>query len=167
MDNPKTNAKHLSQKEQYGIRKNIIRLLKQGKAPKDVAGTLGVSTQLVYKTRKDYNEKGAGGIRAQKRGRRTGEKRKLAPGQEKAIRRAIIDRSPEQLGLKCRMWTRKAIQEYIRREFRVSVPPSTLGCYLGRWGFSIQGPPRRADRRGEAGLKAWMDGEYPDRKSVV
>lgn len=58
MNELRTNAKHLSQTEQYQIRKNIIRLLKKRQSPEEVAAMLDVSRSLVYATKKAYDEDG-------------------------------------------------------------------------------------------------------------
>lgn len=161
MEELKTNAKYLSQDEQYQIRKNIVRLLKQGHAPNEVGKMLDVSRSLVYATKKAYDEKGIDGIKAGKRGRRHGEKRILTPEQERIIRQTITDKNPEQLKLKCCLWTRKAIHDYILRDFKLDLPLSTLGYYLDRWGFSVQRPTKRANKQDAARVQAWMNEEYP------
>jgi transposase len=161
MEELKTNAKKLSQNEQYQIRKNIVRLLKKGNRPDDVAAMLDVSRSLVYGTKKTYDEKGIEGIKPGKRGRRHGDKRILTPDQERAIMQTIVDKNPEQLKLKCCLWTRKAIHDYIMREYKLDMPLSTLGYYLDRWGFSVQRPVKRANKQDEARVKVWMEEEYP------
>ena len=50
MEDLKTNARNLSQAEQYQIRKNIVRLLKKGNKPDEIAAMLDVSRSLVYAT---------------------------------------------------------------------------------------------------------------------
>jgi DNA-binding CsgD family transcriptional regulator len=52
MDELRTNAKNLSQAEQYQIRKNIVRMLSSGKKPDEVAVALDISRSLVYATKK-------------------------------------------------------------------------------------------------------------------
>ena len=161
MNELKTNAKNLSQVEQFQIRKNIIRMLKKGTAPNEIAQTLDVSRSLVYATKKTYDEKGIEGIKPGKRGRRHGDKRILTPEQEQAIMKTIADKNPEQLKLKCCMWTRKAVRDYILREYKLNLPLSTLGYYLQRWGMSVQRPVKRANKQDAARVQAWMDEEYP------
>ena len=106
-----TDAKKLKQNEQYLIRKNIIRLSSQYFGVEQIAEMLGVSTRLVYSTKKAYRERGIEGIKPRKRGRRTGEKRNLTPEQEKEIQEIIRDKTPEQLKLKCSFWNRRAIRD--------------------------------------------------------
>ena len=53
----------LSPEDQYQLRKSIIRLLKKGLAPGEIAETLDVSRSHVYATKKTYDEKGIEGIK--------------------------------------------------------------------------------------------------------
>lgn len=161
MNELRTDAKKLSQSEQYQIRKNIVRLMKKGIKPDEIADTLDVSRSLIYATKKAYEEKGIEGIKPGKRGRRHGDKRILTPAQERAIMKTIVDKNPEQLKLKCCLWTRKAIRDYILREYNIDMPLSTLGYYLARWGFSVQRPIKRANKQDAARVQAWMNDEYP------
>jgi transposase len=157
----RTNAKHATSEEQYQIRKSIVRLLKAGKTGKEIANLLDVSEGHVSGVRKAYNEGGISAIKLKKRGRKTGEQRKLTPGQEKEIRNIIVDKNPEQLRLKGCMWTRKNICELIVYKYKISMPQSTLGYYLQRWGFSVQRPAKRAYKQDEAQVKAWVESEFP------
>lgn len=161
MDELKTNAKSLSQSEQYQIRKNIIRMLRSGMKPDEVSIALDISRSLVYATKKTYDEKGIDGIKPGKRGRRMGEKRTLTTEQEHAIMKVIVDKNPEQMKLKCCMWTRKAIRDLILRDYKIDMPLSTLGYYLERWGFSIQRPVKRANKQDAERVQKWMEEDYP------
>jgi transposase len=162
MNELKTNAKRLSPEVQYQIRKNIVRLLRKGEKPDTVAAVLDVSRSLVYATKKTYDEEGLEGIKPRTRGRKTGDKRKLTPEQEQKIIKTLIDKNPDQLSLKCCLWTRKAIHDYILRTYKIDMPLVSLGVYLRRWGFSVQRPVKRAARQEEGRVKAWIENEYPE-----
>lgn len=157
----KTNAKHLSQKEQYQIRKNIVRLLKTGKTGKEIAKLLDVSEGHVSGVKKAYNAGGIAAIKQQKRGRRTGTKRLLTPEQEKEIQKIIVDKTPEQLRCKECMWSRNNIRSLILQKYKIDIPLSTLGYYLQRWGFSVQRPTKRAYKQDEEQVKSWVEKEFP------
>ena len=161
MDELRTKAKHMTQDEQYQLRKSIVRLNKAGRKPSEIATVLDVSRSLVYATIKTYDEKGIDGIKPGKRGRRHGDKRILTPEQERAIIQVITDTHPEQLKLKCCTWTRKAIRDYILQEYGITLEPSTLGYYCSRWGFSIQRPVKRANKQDAQRVQAWLQEEYP------
>jgi len=157
----KTDAKRLSQVEQYQLRKSIIRLLKKGIAPDEVGNMLGVSRSHVYATKKTYDEKGIEGIKPGKRGRRKGDQRILTPQQEWEIKQTIVDQHPEQLKLPGCMWTRENIRDLIKQSYGIDMPLSTLGYYLERWGFSVQRPAKRAYKQDEQKVADWVNKEFP------
>jgi transposase len=162
MDNElRTNAVRLSQEEQYQLRKGVIRLIKAGKRPAEIAEILDISLRHVYNTRKAYADGGIAAIRPKTRGRRNGEKRTLTPEQEREIQRIIVDKTPEQLKFKECMWTRSNIRDLIRQKYKIEMPLSTLGYYLERWGFSVQRPIKRAYQQDEAKVKNWLESEFP------
>jgi transposase len=157
----RTDAKHLSPKEQFQVRKNIVRLKKQGNTTTDIVQILDVSKRHVESTVKKYKEQGFAGINIQRRGRKLGGNRVLTLEQEKAVRNIIIDKNPEQLRLKGCMWTRKNIAEYIERVYKLTMPLSTLGYYLSRWGFSVQRPVKRAYKQDAKKVSDWVESRFP------
>ena len=162
MDNElKTNAVTLSPDEQYQIRKSIVRLNKQGKSNKDIAEILDVSERHVRNVKKIYAEHGIVGIKPKKRGRKKGEERSLTPEQERDIQKTIIDKYPEQLKLPGCMWTRANIRDLIKRQYGFSMPLSTLGRYLQRWGFSVQRPKKQAYKQDAKKVDDWLNTEFP------
>jgi transposase len=157
----KTNAVELGPEEQYQIRKNIIRLSKQGKSNVEIAEILDVSLRHVQNTKKLYADGGIAGIKPKTRGRQIGEKRILTPGQEEEIQSLIVEKVPEQLKLPGCMWTRENIRELIRQKYKIEMALSTLGYYLSRWGFSVQRPAKRAYKQDEKKIDAWLNEEFP------
>jgi transposase len=161
MDELKTNARKLSPDEQYLLRKNIVRMLGKGMKPDEIAEALDVGRSHVYATKKAYGEKGIIGIRPKKRGRKTGEQRKLALEREKEIKNIILDKCPEQLKLFGCMWTRSNIRELVQRKYGIALPLSTLGYYLARWGFSVQRPKKSAYKQDTGKVENWLNVEFP------
>ena len=157
----RTNALQAGAEEQYQIRKNIIRLLKDGKSGREIAKLLDVSEGHVSNTKKAYEKEGIAGIKAKTRGRRKGDCRKLTPEQEQKIRQTIIDKNPEQFKIPGCMWTRKNIAELIRQVYGLALPLSTLGYYLSRWGFSVQRPSKRSYKQDEKKIDEWLNVEFP------
>ena len=157
----KTNASSLSQEEQYQVRKSIIRLTKSGKTTSEIAEILDVSLRHVQNTKKLYDGGGIEAIKPKVRGRRKGDKRTLTPEQEKEIRNLIVDKNPEQLRLPGCMWTRENIRELIREKYKLTMPLSTLGYYLARWGFSVQRPVKRAYKQDADKIAKWVEVEFP------
>lgn len=161
MEELRTEAKKLSPNEQYQLRKGIVRLLKQGYTPSQIAEILDIGVSTVYKVQKLYNEKGIAGIKLKKRGRRKGANRVLTPEQEREVQSWIIDKDPLQLKLPGCMWTRENIRQLIVEKYGIKLPLSTLGYYLSRWGFSVQRPKKQAYKQDEAKVAHWVDVEFP------
>ena len=59
------------------------------------------------------------------------------------------------------MWTRSSIRGLIKEKWNIEIPLSTLGCYLARWGFSVQRPVKRAYHQDEKKIKNWLETELP------
>jgi transposase len=53
------------------------------------------------------------------------------------------------------------VQEYIKRDFGINIPLSTLGYYLDRWGFSVQRPARKAIEQNPEKISKWLEEDYP------
>ena len=160
----KTNALQATTEEQYLIRKNIIRHLKNGFSGKTTAKLLGVSEGHVSNIKKAYEKDGINGIKLKARGRHQGAKRLLTPEQEKDIQKIIVDKYPEQMKIPGCMWTREHISNLIKQRYKITLPLSTLGYYLSRWGFSVQRPTKRSYRQDETKVTNWIDSEFPNIK---
>jgi transposase len=66
---------------------------------RDIAQIVDVHPNTVGKWCRQYAKHGTKGIKIQKRGLRQGDQRTLTPEQEKRIKRAIVDKEPDQLKL--------------------------------------------------------------------
>jgi len=82
--------------------------------------------------------------------------------QEKEIQRIIVDKTPEQLRFKERMWTRDNIRQTIKEKCRTNIKLSTLGYYLAGWGFTVQRPVKRAYKQDAKKIHAWLNSEFPE-----
>lgn len=146
----------------YQLRRSTVRLWKARKHPDEIAEALDIGRSTVYQTLKAYRAEGNKGIRPKQRGRINGENRVLTPDQEKEIRQIIVEKNPEQMKLKCCLWTRKVIQDLVMRKHRIDIRNSTSGYYLQRWGFSIQRPIKRARKQDPAKVEQWLKEQYPE-----
>ncbi len=136
----KIDARKHDQKTQYEIRKQIVRLRKQGVSNQVVAGGLGISQQHASTIWQLYQRHGIQGIKLKSRGRQAGEKRSLTADQEKDIQRLLVDKTPDQLKLPFALWTRNAVRLLMKHCFKFEIPIRTVGEYLKRWGFTPQKP---------------------------
>lgn len=157
----KIDARKHSPETQYEIRKQVIRLRKQGISNRDVAQGVGISESRASTIWRRYQKEGSQAIRLRRRGRRPGEKRTLTPAQEAEIQRLLIDKTPEQLKLAFALWTRDAVRLLIRQIYHFEMPIRTVGAYLQRWGFTPQKPVKRAYEQNPQAVNQWLERQYP------
>ena len=86
-------------------------------------------------------------INIKKRGRPTGRCRKLTPEKEKALKKAIGDKTPDQLKSQFSLWSHKAVQQLIKRRYSNDMPIRVVGEYLSIWRFTPQKPSCKAYER--------------------
>lgn len=157
----KENAKKLSPEEQSQLRKQVVRLREKGRANGEIAELLGLSLSHCSRVWKAYQNEGLSGIAKKQRGRKAGEKRAMTAEQECQIKRIIVDKTPEQMKFDFMLWTRKGVQELIKRECGVSLAIRSVGDYLQRWGFTVQKPLKVAYEQNPERVAKWMEEEYP------
>ncbi len=150
-----------SQEVQQRLRNQFIRLRKKGWKLEAISEAIGVCHSTVKNWSQDYEKGGSNALQIKIRGRKTGEKRTLTPGQESEIRKLIRDNCPEQLKMPFALWTRIAIRQLIKRMFSINMPIRTVGEYLKRWGYTPQKPLRRAYEQNPKAVQKWLEEEYP------
>lgn len=156
------DALSLSGSAQSAIRKRAVRAhIVDGVRQNEVAAMFGVSTVSVCKWVRQYRDGGEAALDGGRKGRKLGSGRLLLPTQERAIRKEIIDKNPEQLKLPFALWTRDAVRELIYRRHKIRISVRTAGNYLRDWGFTPQKPVRRAYEQDSAAVQQWLDTEYP------
>lgn len=101
------------------------------------------------------------GLKAQRRGRRKGEKRLLEPWQCASVVRVITDNTPDQMKLPFVLWTRAAVRDYIEDQYGICLTLNTMGNYLKRWGFTPQKPLVKAYEQSPMAVKKWVEEDYP------
>lgn len=158
----KENFRKLTPEAQYEVKKAIIKMVQSGKTQSEAAEFFGVGLRSVSRWVGRFSAEGKKGLQPGKRGRQVGQQRVLTALQESAIQRMIIDKCPEQIKLPFALWTRKAVQELIERQYDLLLPIRTIGEYLMRWGFTPQKPLRRAYEQRPAVVREWLDKHYPE-----
>ncbi len=160
----KLDLRTVGKEAKLEIRKRAIRLHKRGLTQLKIADLLGVNRNSVYLWCKKHKIEGNKGLQEKPRGHKQGEGRILTIEQERTIQKMIIDTMPDQLKLPFGLWTRKAIKELIKREFKVSIAIRTMGDYLNRWGFTPQKPKKKAYEQNDKLVKKWLEEQYPSIK---
>jgi transposase len=156
----KIDARKHSPETQYEIRKQVIRLRKQGIPNKVLAEGVGISVGRASKIWRSYLKEGSKAIKQGIRGRRTGEKRTLTIEQEAQVKRALIDKTPDQLKLPFALWTRDEVKLLITQRFSLEMPIRTVGEYLRRWGFTPQKPVKRTYEQSSEAVQKWLKTDY-------
>jgi len=157
----KTDTRKLKLEVLQQLRHQAIRLRKKGMTYKAISEVIDVHYSTICGWWKAYEKEGSKGIRLKTRGRKHGTQRTLKPEQEKELQKLIEDKEPDQLKLPFALWTRRAIQEIIKKLYRIDMPIRTIGEYLKRWGFTPQKPLKRAYEQKSETIKQWVEEEYP------
>jgi transposase len=157
----KIDARTLNQEAQYQIRRQVVKLRKRGMKYKDIGEVVGITLTSACKIFKRYERNGAGAIVKGQRGRRPGEQLTLQEEQATAIQTIITDKTPDQMKMSFALWTRQAVQQLIKQQYKISMPIRTVGEYLKRWGFTPQKPAKRAYEQNPQAVNTWLEEKYP------
>ena len=158
----KTDYRKCSAEVLYQTRKIVIKMWKSKKPVEEIAEITGLSTRTVYETIRVYKKGGMSALKPKTRGRKTGEKRTLNPEQEAEIIRTITEKNPDQLKMKCCLWTRDAVKQLIQEKYGIDMPIRTVGQYLQRWGFTVQRPAKQAMNQKPEAVQQWLHETYPE-----
>jgi transposase len=157
----KQDARKLSTEAQQLLRNQVIRLRRAGKTYKEIGEIIGIHYARACQLYKTFERGGKKAIIIKKRGRTKGSYRTLDAEQEQRLKRAISDKTPDQLKFPFALWTRRAVQQLIQQLFSIDMPIRTVGEYLKRWGFTPQKPLRRAYEQNPILVNKWLDEQYP------
>ena len=157
----KSDRRTLSVEARVELRKQLVALRREGKTLVEISAITGYARTYCSKLAKEFDASPRAAAKLNRGGRAEGTGRRLSAKQEEQVQRWIRDRCPDQLRLPFALWTLRAVQELVRREFRMRLPKSTTAVYLARWGFTSQRPKKRAYERDDAAVKRWLKVEYP------
>lgn len=159
MDNERIDVRKLEPAAREQLRRMAIRLSKAGHSHQVIAEQLGLRRPTVTTW---LGRQAAGlSVKEDKRGRAVGQGRTLTVPQEEAVRRSVVDQTPDQLKLPFALWNARAVKALIKQCFLVEMPVRTVRSYLARWGFTPQRPLKRAFEQKPELVQRWLDTEYP------
>ncbi|MGS2590058.1 IS630 family transposase [Streptomyces hebeiensis] len=98
---------------------------------------------------------------ARPRGRQVGEHQVLGAVEQRAVRQAVLDHRPCDLGLAGQLWTRAGVGDLIAKLCRVRLTEQGVGEYLRRWGLSFQRPDKRAVEQDAEAVRVWREETWP------
>jgi transposase len=148
------------------VRRRAVAATRSGVTQVDVARIFGVSRQTVARWVRTYREGGEEMLSSQRRGRRPGEQLAMTYSQQVWVLTALAAHSPDQLGLRYRLWTRQALVELINRELGVALSVTSIRNYLIRWGLldeqsllhTLRGEHAMLATETAADLTVWITG---------
>ncbi|WP_435866549.1 winged helix-turn-helix domain-containing protein [Streptomyces yangpuensis] len=154
------DARHLSPSAQEALRLRAVAALVAGRDPEDVAAVFGVSLKAVDSWWAKWQAGGREALVMQPRGKPVGVHQVLGVEQA-AVRQAVLDHRPCDVGLSGQLWTRRLVGELIAKLYRVRLTEPGVGKYLRRWGLSFQRPDKRAVEQDPQAVRRWHEETWP------
>ena len=136
-------------------------VLHEGVTDEAAAALFGVSTKSIGSWRARYEVGGEAGLRSGKTGAKVGDRRRLTPSEEAAVRQTVLEFNPDQLGLGGLLWTRAKLGAFIKAHFGVRYTLSGLSKLMARLGLTFHRPDRRAREADPEAIDAWTATEFP------
>lgn len=146
------DARELSPSAQEALRLRAVAALVAGRTREDVAAVFQVSLKAVDNWWAKWPAGGREALVAQPRGRRVGEHQVLDAVEQQAIRQAVLDHRPCDLGLAGQLWTRAGVG---------GLTEQGVGKYLRR-ATGCQGASARVGRAPTASRSAYTGSSWPE-----
>ncbi|KPI00649.1 Winged helix-turn helix domain containing protein [Actinobacteria bacterium OK074] len=138
-----------------------VAALAAGRDREDVAAVFQVSLKAVDKWWAKWLAGGREALVTQPRGRRVGEHQVLNEVEQQAVRQAVLDHRPCDVGLAGQLWTRAGVGNLIAKLYRVRLTEQGVGKYLRRWGLTFQRPDKRAVEQNAEAVHVWHEERCP------
>jgi transposase len=157
----KEDARYQSLAQFHERRKHMVRLHKRDIKVMQIVKMTGLSYPTVRRTVELFKAGDWKAICPARRGREMDVARTLTAEQERALKKTICDKRPEQLKMDFFLWSRPAVMPLIERQYGLKLSVRTVGKYLARWGFTPQKPVKKAYEQRPEAVQAWLDEQYP------
>nr|WP_079148412.1 IS630 family transposase [Streptomyces agglomeratus] len=138
-----------------------VAALAEGRDREDVAAVFRVSLKAVDGWWAKWQAGGRDALVARPRGKRVGEHQVLSEAEQAAVRQAVLDHQPCDLGFSGQLWTRGQVGALIAKLYRVRLTEPGVGKYLRRWGLSFQRPDKRAVEQDPQAVREWLEETWP------
>lgn len=156
----KNDFRKLDQKSQEKLRIQAIKMVKNGRTHLEVSNFLGIKRQVVSKWWALYKVAGISGLKMKSRANVT-DKSKVNIDQARAVRKIILEKTPDQLNFGFMLWTREAVRLTLKKIYQIDIGLSAVGRLLKRMGLSPQKPMKKAYEQSSSKVRAWLKEEYP------
>jgi transposase len=158
----KINLRKVNNDEMYVLKKQVVRLKQLGKSGSEVEELTGINQSAVSRIWQAYQKGGLPAIKPKVSGRKKGSMTLLTPEESQAVRRAIIDKTPDQMKLGGSLWNRERISQYIKHVYGKTVSLRVISNYLKSWGLTCQRPTKRAYSQDDVRVINFKEREYPE-----
>ncbi|OSC50864.1 IS630 family transposase, partial [Streptomyces sp. 4F] len=138
-----------------------VAALVAGRDREDVAELFGVSLKAVDGWWAKWLAGGREALVMRPRGKPVGVHQVLGEAEQGAVRQAVLDHRPCDVGLSGQLWTRRLIGDLIAKLYRVRLTEPGVGKYLKRWGLSFQRPDKRAVEQNPEAVRRWHQETWP------
>jgi transposase len=155
------DARHLSDEALQTVRLRALRGIELGYTEVELADLLGVCHETISRWWSAYTAAGPLALPGGRTGRPAGVGRLLSDAQAERIRQCLDNSLPADMGLAHALWTRRAVQELIQKEFGITLAERTVGQYLRRWGYTPKKPARHGRQQDPDEVEQWLEETYP------
>jgi putative transposase len=150
------SAKQRGERER--VRLEAATMLDEGMAPSKIATTLRVSTKSTYSWRRAWRAGGTEALRSRGPGGATCQ----LTDEQLGWLRADLDAGPAAFGwVDDQRWTAARVADLVFTRFKVRYTDRGIAYLLHRIGFTPQVPVRRAAKRDEDAITAWVNDVWP------
>lgn len=156
----KNDFRKLDQKSQEKLRIQAIKMVKNGRTHLEVSDFLGIKRQVVSKWWALYKVSGISGLKMKSRANVT-DKSKVSIDQGRAVRKIILEKTPDQLNFGFMLWTREAVRLTLKKIYQIDIGLSAVGRLLKKMGLSPQKPMKKAYEQSSSKVRVWLKEEYP------
>lgn len=141
-------------------RRLAFRQLDKGWDKYQVADLVEVHFKTIEEWIRRRTEIEENGCHGKKRGRQD-DQRLLDNQTQNEILDVIKASTPDKKGVAAYLWSRKAIAEYIEKQYGTPLNLQRVSHYAKLWGLSPQRPKKQATEQDPAKVKEWLEETYP------
>ena len=156
------NVQSLAEPQRVKHRRKVYDCYKAGMTKYAAAKKCRIQETTVGRWYRRFDAVGDATVHGGKRGPKPGgERHKLSDGQMRELKKAVVDKTPDQLKFDFALWSSKAVKEYVQREYGMSISRRTARRHMQKMGFTYQCPVKSARERNPALVKRWLETDYP------
>jgi transposase len=156
----KTNFASLPKEVRADRRRLAFRKLDEGWDKYEVADLTEVHFKTVEDWQRNRKEIEKNDYHGKKRGN-PNDRRILDDEKQKRILSVIQDSLPDEHGISAYLWSRKAISEFVKKEYGIIMIPQCVSRYAEMWGLSPQRPKKQASEQDAKKIERWLVEDYP------